>query len=266
MAEDRPLTGRRALITGSTGGLGAAMAQALAGAGADIMLTGLESLEQVEPQRLDMARSHGVRVEYHRADLQHAAEVQSLVTAAKARLGGVDILINNAVVRHFAPIEAFPVAQWDAALAVNVSAAFHATRLLLPDMRRQGYGRIFNMSSVYGSRGTPERVDYVTSKAAIQGFTRAVAAETRSGDVSCHALCPGSVLSPASERRINALMQQHGLSRAAAEARFLEGKQPSGRFISLQSISQVLLLLCGPAGRDMNGAMIPIDGGWLAGE
>ena len=264
MDDDRPLTGRRALVTGSTGGLGAAMARALAGSGADIMLSGIKPPAEVEALRREMMGSHNVRVEYYPANLAQPAGVEGLVAAAKAQLGAVDILVNNAVVRHFAPIEAFPVVHWDAALAVNVSAAFHATRLLLPDMRTRGYGRIFNMASVYGSRGTPNRVDYVTTKAAVQGLTRAVAMETLDGDVTCHALCPGSVMTPASDRRVKELMEQEGLSRAAAEARFLEGKQPNGRFVSVASITQMLLLLCGPAGRDMNGAILPIDGGWLA--
>jgi 3-hydroxybutyrate dehydrogenase len=264
MAENRPLQGRSALVTGSTGGLGAAMAQALAGAGADVMLSGLAPAAQVETMRRAMAREHDVRVEYVEADLSDPSEVAALIAAAKTRFGTVDILINNAVVRHFAPIEDFPVANWDAALAVNLSAAFHATRLLLPDMRAHGYGRIFNMTSVYGTRGTPNRVDYVTTKAALQGLTRAIAMENTHGDVTCHALCPGSVMTPASDQRVQELMAQSSLSRAAAEARFLEGKQPSGRFVASQSVTQVLLLLCGPAGRDMNGAMLPIDGGWLA--
>jgi 3-hydroxybutyrate dehydrogenase len=264
MAEDRSLAGRSALVTGSTGGLGAAMAQALASAGADIMLSGLAPSADVETLRRGMASAHEVRVEYLAADLAQPSELAALIAAAKARLGAIDILINNAVVRHFAPIEDFPVAQWDAALAVNVSAAFHATRLLLPDMRARGYGRIFNMTSVYGMRGTPNRVDYVTTKAALQGLTRAIAMENVHGDVTCHALCPGSVMTPASDRRVQELMAQSGLSRAAAEARFLDGKQPSGRFVATQSITQLLLLLCGPAGRDMNGAVLPIDGGWLA--
>jgi 3-hydroxybutyrate dehydrogenase len=264
MAENRPLSGRSALVTGSTGGLGAAMAQALASAGADIMLSGLAAAAEVESLRRGMASEHGVRVEYVAADLATPSELAALIVAAKARLGAVDILINNAVVRHFAPIEEFPVANWDAALAVNVSAAFHAARLLLPDMRARGYGRIFNMTSVYGMRGTPNRVDYVTTKAALQGLTRAIAMENVDGDVTCHALCPGSVMTPASDRRVQELMAQSGVSRAAAEAQFLEGKQPSGRFVATQSVTQLLLLLCGPAGRDMNGAILPIDGGWLA--
>jgi len=264
MNDEPALKGRCALVTGSTGGLGAAMAHALAGAGAHIMLSGVRPKVEVEALCREIASSHGVRVDYFPADLALPANVEALIGAAKAQFGAVDILINNAVVRHFAPIESFPVARWDAALAVNVSAAFHATRLLLPDMRRKGYGRIFNMTSVYGSRGTANRVDYVTTKAAVQGLTRAIAMETLDGDVTCHALCPGSVMTPASDRRVNDLMAQEALTRPAAEARFLQGKQPSGRFISAHSVTEMLLLLCGPAGRDMNGAILPIDGGWLA--
>jgi len=228
------------------------------------MLSGIEPPADVETFRGAMARQCAVRVAYWPADLSQTSEVEALVAAARSQLGAVDILINNAVVRHFAPIETFPADRWDNALAVNLSAAFHAIRLLLPDMRLRGYGRIINMTSVYGLRGTPNRVDYVTTKAALQGLTRAVAMETLNGDVTCHALCPGSVMKPASERRIKTLMERDGLSRAVAESKFLEGKQPSGRFVSMDSVAQILLLLCGPAGRDMNGAIVPIDGGWLA--
>jgi 3-hydroxybutyrate dehydrogenase len=262
--DSRFLTGRSALVTGSSGGLGAAMAHALASAGANIMLSDIKPKTEVESVCREIASRHGVRVEYFSANLARLSELEQLIAAARGLSGTVQLLINNAVVRHFAPIEAFPVSRWDDALAVNVSAAFHATRLLLPEMRAAGYGRIFNMTSVYGLRGTPNRVDYVTTKAAVQGLTRAIAMENMDGDLTCHALCPGSVMTPASDRRVNELMAQTGLSRTAAEARFLEGKQPSGRFVSTQSVTQVLLLLCGPAGRDMNGAILPIDGGWLA--
>lgn len=264
MNDSRFLTGRCALVTGSTGGLGNAMARALASAGADIMLSGIEPPEEMEDLRSEMAGSYGVAVAYHSANLAHLAEVERLVSAAQAQFDSVDILVNNAVVRHFAPIEAFPTAHWDAALAVNVSAAFHATRLVLADMRERGYGRIINMTSVYGSRGTANRVDYVTTKAAVQGLTRAIAMETLDGDVTCHALCPGSVMTPASDRRVADLMEREDLSRGAAEARFLEGKQPNGRFVAVDSVTRMLLLLCGPSGRDMNGAILPIEAGWLA--
>jgi len=264
VSDGRFLTGRSALVTGSSGGLGAAMAHALASAGANILLSGTKPKADVESLCGEIASRHQVAVDYFPADLAKLSEVEKLIAAAKLKFGVIHVLINNAVVRHFAPIDSFPVSHWDNALAVNISAAFHATRLLLTDMRAAGYGRIFNMTSVYGSRGTPNRVDYVTTKAAVQGLTRATAMENLNGDVTCHALCPGSVMTPASDKRVQELMRQAGLSRNAAEARFLEGKQPSGRFVSTQSVTQVLLLLCGPAGPDMNGAILNVDGGWLA--
>jgi 3-hydroxybutyrate dehydrogenase len=228
------------------------------------MLTGLEPAAQAEAARATLAADHGVRCAYHRADLARPEEIEALAAAAAAALGGVDILVNNAVVRHFAPIESFPVDGWDKSLAVNVSAAFHAIRLVLPGMRANGFGRIVNMTSVYGERGVAGRIDYVTSKAAIQGMTRAVAMELLDGDVTCHALRPGSTLTPDLERRVEAIMAAEDLPRAAAEKKFLQGKQPNGRFIEVDSVCRALLLLCGPAGRDMNGAILPIEAGWLA--
>lgn len=265
MTDPRPLQGRRALVTGSVGGLGLAMARSLAEAGAGVMLTGVEDPAEVEPIRSQLADATGSTVRYRQADLRRPAEIEALVEATRSELGGIEILVNNAVVRHLAPVEAFPVERWDDALAVNLSAAFHAIRLTLPGMREAGFGRIINMTSVYGSRGTPERIDYVTTKTAIQGLTRAVATELTDGDISCHALCPGAVLTPAAERRLQAMVAEENISRRDADARFLAGKQPRGRFVEADSVVRALLLLCGPAGPDMNGVILPVEGGWLAG-
>jgi 3-hydroxybutyrate dehydrogenase len=264
MADGLRLDGRTALVTGSIGGLGHAMANRLAAAGAGIILTGLETPDEAEPQRAALAEAHGAAVHYVQADLGDRAALRALVLKATDLGGSIDILINNAVVRHFAPIEAFPLDAWDRALAVNLTAALLATQLVLPGMRARGYGRIFNMTSVYGSRATVNRVDYVTTKTALQGLTRATALETAGSPVSCHALTPGSVLTPVWETRVEALMAEKGLDRADAEALFLDGKQPSGTFVSPDSVAQVLLMLCGPVGPDMNGAIVPIEGGWLA--
>jgi len=264
MGDPRFLSGRRALVTGSVAGLGLAMAQALAKAGADVMLTGLEPPGEVEAVRQAVAADCGTKTGYLAADLARVEEVERLIDATKTELGGIDILVNNAVVRHFARVESFPVDRWDAALAVNVSAAFHAIRLALPGMRAGGYGRIVNMTSVYGERGVAGRIDYVTTKAAIRGLTRAVAMESLEGDVSCHALCPGSTLTPNLDNRVAEIMSREGLARDEAEAKFLQGKQPSGRFVQTDSVCRALLLLCGPAGPDMNGAILPVEGGWLA--
>jgi 3-hydroxybutyrate dehydrogenase len=264
MTEPQTLAGRTALVTGSVGGLGLGMASALAGAGANVMLCDLCEEEACAETLAPLAATHGDRIAYRRADLADPAQIAQLVAATVARFGAVEILINNAVVRHFAPIESFPLEHWSRALSVNLTAAFLATQLVLPEMRKAGYGRIFNMTSVYGTRGTTNRVDYVTTKTALQGLTRATALEVAADPISCHGLTPGSVQTPGIQTRIDALMESEGITSREAEYRFLDGKQPSGRFVESDSVAAVMLLLCGPVGRDMNGAILPIEGGWLA--
>jgi len=227
-------------------------------------LNGTEITPEFKQTCKDIAHNSGTKVRYTEADVSSGEEVARLVKAAHDELNGVDILINNAVVRHFAPIVDFPTEKWDAALAVNLSAAFHAIRCVLPGMREKNYGRIFNITSVYGLRGTTERVGYVTTKSALLGLTRAVALENLEYDVTCHSICPGSVLTPGTEGRIVQMMTDEGVDRSTAERRFLEGKQPGGEFVRPESVAATLLFLCGPVARDMTGAMLPVEGGWLA--
>ncbi len=173
--------------------------------------------------------------------------------------------MNNAATRHFAPVEEMPPADWDADIAVNLSAAFHLIRLTLPAMRRQGFGRIVNISSIYGLVGTAGRVGYVTTKTALIGLTRAVALETVRSGVTCNALCPGSTLTPDIEARLQRAMAASGMDHATAAARFLEGKQPSGRFVAAEAIAAAVALLCSPDSGDITGIALPVDGGWSAG-
>jgi 3-hydroxybutyrate dehydrogenase len=258
------LAGRVAILTGSTGGLGFALAEGLAQAGCRIMLNGIESPNAVEAVRGGLEDRAGVTVAYHKANVGDPNDVEELVEATLERFGAVDILVNNAVVRHFSPIVDFPNEHWNAALAVNLSAAFHAIKLTLPHMRQRNFGRIFNMTSVYGSRGTINRVDYVTTKAALLGLTRAVALENLDYDVTCHGICPGSVLTPGTDGRVQQIMIDERLSREAAERVFLQGKQPSGRFVPARSVTELLVFLCGPVAKDMTGAILPVEAGWLA--
>jgi 3-hydroxybutyrate dehydrogenase len=260
----QPLRGRRALITGSTGGLGLVIASDLARAGCDVVLNGVEARPEFAVTCRDLSHETGVRVEFAAADLSTCEGVEQLVAEAQGRFGAIDILVNNAVVRHFAEIVDFPADKWDAALAVNLSAAFHAIRLFLPGMREQNFGRIFNITSVYGLRGTTERVGYVTTKSALLGLTRAVALENLDFDVTCHSICPGSVLTPGTEGRITQMMVDESIDRRSAERRFLEGKQPGGQFISPGSVAALLIFLCGPIARDMTGSLLPVEAGWLA--
>ncbi len=258
------LKGRGALITGSTQGLGYAMAQRLAAEGCNVMLNGFGEGAEIERKRRQLEESHGVRAFHHGADLAEPRQIAALIDAAKSSLGAIDILINNAVVRHFAPLETFRPEDWDKALAVNLSAAFHTARLVLPGMRARDYGRIVNISSIYGQVGAVNRVDYVTTKTALIGFTRAVALETAGQDITCNAICPGTVPTPAIEERLAAFMAKEGLAREAGEKAFMASRQPSGRFVAPEGVAALVALLCGPGGRDITGAAIPIDGGWSA--
>ena len=258
------MKGKTALVTGSAAGIGYVVADALAQAGCNVVLHGIEPAEAVQAQVAALERTHGVAASYLQVDLSDPAATEQMMREVQARHGGVDVLVNNAVTRHFAPIDVFPVECWDKALAVNLSAAFHTIRLSLPGMRQRGWGRIFNMTSVYGSRAIANRIDYVTTKTALLGMTRAVALETVNQGITCNAICPGAVLTPTSDRRIEALAAETGLDREAAARRFLEGKQPTGRFVDPSHVAQLLVFLCGPAGNDITGAAMPVEGGWLA--
>ena len=258
------IKGKNALVTGSASGLGFAVAEGLAGAGCNVMLNGLERREDVAAKIQALKDAHGVAVDYEQADLATSAGVEHLINAGQARLGGIDILVNNAVTRHFARVEEFPVEKWNQALAVNLSAAFHTIRLALPGMRARKWGRIINMCSVYSSFGIANRVDYVTTKTALLGLTRVVALENLDLDITCNAVSPGAIHTPYSEAKIVDLMKAEGLSREDAERKFLERRQPSGRFIAAEGVADLIVFLCGTNTRDITGSSVPIDAGWTA--
>ena len=258
----RTLDGRCALITGSVRGLGLAAAHRLAEAGCNIVLNGIDDPRDVQAARDEIEQAHRVRTLYCKADLRRPIEIETMMAAAGDAMGSIDIVINNAVVRHTAPVEAFGTAEWDDGIAVNVSAAFHTIRLAVPGMKRRRWGRIINVSSIYGMRGAPNRINYVTSKTALIGMTRAVALETVADGITCNAVCPGTTESPVHDDTIRAAMAKEGLSRADAERRFLTGKQPTGRFIAAENVAALMLFLCGPDSSDITGAVLPIDGGW----
>lgn len=258
-----PLAGKCALITGSVRGLGLTASRRLAEAGCDIVLNGLEPADDTATIQTELQR-HGVRTLYCRADLRNPVEIERMITAASNAFGGVDILINNAVVRHVGSIEHFGTAEWDESLAVNLSAAFHTIRLTVPHMKQRRWGRIINVSSIYGMRGATNRVGYVTTKTALIGMTRAVALETVSHGVTCNAVCPGTTETPIHEDALSAVVAAEGVSRAEAERRFFAGKQPIGRFIAADHVASLIVFLCGPEGADITGSVLPIDGGWSA--
>lgn len=256
------LRGKCALITGSVGGLGLAAAHRFAAAGCNIVLSGFAEPRRIELAQADVERMHGVRTLYSSADLRSPPQIEQMFRDSEEVFGGVDILVNNAVVRCAAPVEDFPIAAWDEGIAVNLSAAFHTIRLALPRMRKRGWGRIINVSSIYGLIGAANRVNYVTSKTALIGMTRAVALEVLGENITCNAVCPGSVLTPVHEAAIQKSMAEEALSRVEAEKRFHAGKQPSGRFITAEDVADLMVFLCGPGSRDINGAAMPIEGAW----
>jgi 3-hydroxybutyrate dehydrogenase len=237
------LKGKWALVTGATAGLGLAVAESLAGAGANIVLHDL-----VEPKEaVDRLRSRfGVEATSVAADLSQRSAIETVMADLLGRLGAIDILVNNAVVRHFAPVEDFAPERWEQAIAVNLSAPFHLIRLALPAMKNRGWGRIINMASVYSTRAVADRIDYVTTKTAILGMTRAVAIETTTNGITCNALCPGTLPTPAIEAKIASI--------AAAEGR--------SRFIAMEAVGAMAVFLCSHAAQDITGAALPIDGGW----
>ena len=258
------LAGKCALITGSTQGLGLAAAEQFAAAGCHIVLNGFASSETVAAIRARIEDRHHVRTLYLGADLRKSEEIAHMMTAAADAFGAVDILINNAVVRHADAVEAFPADQWDEAIAVNLSAAFHTIRLAVPGMKQRNWGRIINVSSIYGLRGASNRVGYVTTKTALIGLTRAVALETTGHHVTCNAVCPGTTRTPVHEASLHQITAREGMSELDAERALLAGKQPTGRLIPAESVAALMVFLCGPASGDINGAVLPIDGGWSA--
>ena len=259
------LQGKSALVTGSIGGIGFATAKALAALGCNVMLNGFAPQETIDARVAELAAA-GVHAAHHGADLRQPSQIAELVQGVQQTFGSLDILVNNAVVRFFGAIESFAPEQWDEALAVNVSAPFHTIRLALPGMKARGWGRIVNIASTYGLFATVERVDYITTKTALIGLTRAVALECARTSVTCNAICPATVLTPAIDWRIRNEMQRDGLPRDVVEERFLAARQPSRRFVADENVAGLIAFLCGPHGADINGAALPIDGAWSAGR
>jgi len=260
----RALEGHCALITGSTQGLGLAAAHRFAAAGCHIVLSGLATRDDAEGLVVELASRHGVRAAYAAGDLSQPADIDRIVETARSAFGTVDILVNNAVVRHAAPIQDFSPEKWDEGLAVNLSAAFHLIRLTVPMMQARGWGRILNVSSIYGLKGAANRVAYVTTKTALLGLTRAVALEGIAHGITCNAICPGTTETPVHEAAIRASMAGGAISRQDAEQRFFATKQPTGRFISADQVAALMVFLCGGDASDITGAAVPVDGAWSA--
>ncbi len=254
------LAGKTALVTGSTSGIGLGIAQQLAEAGANIVLNGFGDVAAAQAQ----IQALGVQAWHHPADLSDPEQIDALCAFAANECGGVDILVNNAGIQHVAPIETFPPAQWDKVLAINLSAVFHTSRLLLPAMRARGWGRIINIASTHGLVASSGKSAYVAAKHGVLGLTKTVALETAHSAITCNAICPGWVLTPLVAQQIADRATQQGISPQQAQQDLLAEKQPSGQFVTPQQLGALAVFLCSPAAAEVRGAAWAMDGGWTA--
>jgi len=256
------LHARTALITGSTSGIGLAVAQALAQEGCNIMINGFGEADAIAGLCRKIGDEHGVDIRHHGADMAQPDEIETCIADTLDAFGHIDILVNNAGVQHTAPVDEFPSGQWDRIIAINLSAAFHTARLALPAMRESGWGRIINMSSAHGLVGNLQRVAYISAKHGLMGLTKVIALETAEENITCNAICPGMVKTPLMDKLIGDYGAEHGLSDDAAAAAIMSVKQPSKKLIAPEHIGALAVFLCQPAGEQITGAALPIDGGW----
>ncbi|HTV90581.1 MAG TPA: 3-hydroxybutyrate dehydrogenase [Stellaceae bacterium] len=258
------LRGKTAIVTGSTSGIGQGIAAALAAEGCAIVLNGFGDPTAIERLRRDIADRHGIEALYVAADMGQPAEIRRLVATAVEAFGGIDILVNNAGIQHVAPIAKFPEDRWDAVIAINLSAAFHATKAALPPMIAKGWGRIVNIASAHGLVASGEKAAYVSAKHGLVGLTKVTAIETANQGITCNAICPGWVLTPLVAQQIEARAQVQGIAVEQARADLLREKQPMLDFTTPEKIGALAVFLCGEAAATITGAALSIDGGWVA--
>jgi 3-hydroxybutyrate dehydrogenase len=254
------LKGKTALVTGSTSGIGLGLAKALAAQGANIVLNGFGDAEGPKAE----VAALGVEVAYHGADMSKPAEIEDMLKFAAAQFGRVDILINNAGIQHVARVENFPVERWDAIIAINLSSAFHATRLALPAMQKANWGRIINVASVHGLVASAEKSAYVTAKHGVVGLTKVTALENATTGVTCNAICPGWVLTPLVQTQVDAKAVAGSISNAEAIKQLLSEKEPSLQFTTPEELGALAVFFCSPAGNNVRGVAWNMDGGWAA--
>ncbi|MCU7376502.1 3-hydroxybutyrate dehydrogenase [Paucibacter sp. O1-1] len=258
------LKGKTALVTGSTSGIGLGIALTLARQGVNIVLNGFGDAEGPKAEVAALGKDHGIRVGYHGADMSKAGEIEAMMAYIDAEFGGCDILVNNAGIQHVAAVEEFPVERWDAIIAINLSSAFHTTRLALPGMKAKGWGRILNIASVHGLVASAQKSAYVAAKHGIVGFTKSVALETATTGVTVNAICPGWVLTPLVQKQVDARAAADGVDGEEAKKRLLAEKQPSLQFTTPEQLGELAVFLCSDAAANVRGQAWSLDGGWTA--
>lgn len=255
---------KTALVTGSTSGIGLAIAQALAREGANIMLNGFGDKSEIEKIRAGIEKEFGVKALYSSADMTKPAEIADMIHTTEKNFGALDILVNNAGIQYVATIEDFPIEKWDAIIAINLSSSFHTIRAAIPGMKARKWGRIINIASAHGLVASVQKAAYISSKHGLVGLTKVVALESANAGVTCNAICPGWVLTPLIQQQIDARAKASGKSMRDAEIALLSEKQPMLQFTKPEGIGALVVFLCSDAAATITGSAYSIDGGWVA--
>lgn len=254
------LHGKTALVTGSTSGIGLGIACRLAAQGANIVLNGFGDVAAAK----GAIAERGARLTYHDADMSKPAQIEAMMAHALGEFGAIDILVNNAGIQHVANVEDFPVERWDAIIAINLSSAFHTTRLAVAAMKARKWGRVINIASTHGLVASAQKSAYVTAKHGIVGFTKSVALEVATSGITVNAICPGWVLTPLVQKQVDARAAKDGVDDAEAKRRLLAEKQPSLQFTTPEQLGDLAVFLCSASANNVNGAAWAVDGGWTA--
>jgi 3-hydroxybutyrate dehydrogenase len=258
------LKGHVSIVTGSTSGIGQAMARALADQGSNIVINGLGDPAKIEEERAQMAKDFGVEVKYHGADMTKPDQIADMVAFAQREFGRVDLLLNNAGVQFVSPIEDFPIEKWDQIIAINLTSAFHSIRAAVPIMKAQGRGRIINLASAHGLVASPFKGAYVAAKHGIMGLTKTVALEVATHGITCNAICPGYVKTPLVDSQIADQAKARGMTPDQVMKDVILAAQPTKKFVEYDELAGLLVYLASDAGASVNGAGLSIDGGWTA--
>ena len=258
------IKGKNAIVTGSTSGIGLAIAHTLAAEGCNIMLNGMGKKEEIDAIIADISKQHGIKVSYSAADMSKPDQIRQMVKDTVSQFGGVDILVNNAGIQFTATVEEFPEEKWDAIISINMSATFHAIKAALPVMRKSGFGRIVNIASVHGLVASEHKVAYVAAKHGVVGITKVVALEAAESGITCNAICPGWVHTPLVQKQIEDKAKQEGIDVQKASDNLLGEKQPNKKFVKPEAIGGLIAFLCSEHADAMTGEIITVDGGWTA--
>ncbi len=258
------LKGKSVIVTGSTSGIGQAIATAFAAAGCNVMLNGFGRPEDVDKIKNDLTHQYKVKVGYSPADMSKADEIEQMVNSTAETFGSLDILCNNAGIQFTAPVDKFPDDKWNSIIAINLSSSFHTIKHALPHMRKQKWGRIVNTISVHGLVASVDKAAYVAAKHGLVGLTRVVALETARDNITCNGICPGWVLTPLVEKQVADKAKQEGKEVETAKHDLVDEKQPTHQFVKPEDIAALAVFLCGPNSNSITGSAITIDGGWTS--